>query len=144
MPTRYLPGVTAPDDDVPRLPRGRGIKLDRAMMLRIAMTLALLVMLVITAKPCANATSKFVTGFDDGSAAPKVPRPGTVDVPATQPATQPGDYEALRPGMTEEEIKAAIERAKQRAAGQGAEAGAGAAPAEKPHEPAGRGAGATP
>ncbi len=40
-----------PDDDepVPRLPRGRGMKLDGAMIARIGMTLALLVMIIITA-----------------------------------------------------------------------------------------------
>ena len=66
-----IQAVSAPPDDdepVPRIPRGRGMKLDGAMIARIGMTLALLVMIVVTAKPCANATSKFVTGFgEEGS-----------------------------------------------------------------------------
>lgn len=124
--------MPAPDDDVPRLPRGRGLKLDTAMILRIAMTLALLVMIVVTARPCANATSKFVTSFDDqGSASAPLPKPGTVDQPAPDPG--PADYETLRPDMSEAELKAAIERAKQKAAesatgsGDGSAAGADSA-----------------
>jgi hypothetical protein len=111
--------VPAPDDDVPRLPRGRGLKLDTAMILRIAMTVALLVMIIVTARPCANATSKFVTGFDEqGSASSALPKPGTVDEPVPEPAS--ADYETLDPNMSEAELKAAIERAKQKAAGNGA------------------------
>jgi hypothetical protein len=73
-----------------------------------------------------------------------MPRPGTVDVPIGSPGspgspatgsaagsagTSGGDgsglegpevYERLRPGMTDDEVKAAIERARVRAAGSGA------------------------
>ena len=70
----------ADDEPVPRLPRGRGLKLDSAMLVRIGMTLALLIMIVLTARPCADATSKFVTDFgDEGSAVgpdPEHGRPG--------------------------------------------------------------------
>ena len=84
----------------------------------------LLVFLLITQRPCANAVSGFVTGFGDhGSASPSpsraLPRPGAVDEPAPGPGSagsaELGGYERLRPGMTEAEIKAAIERAKARA-----------------------------
>jgi hypothetical protein len=107
---------------VPKLPRGRGLRLSRFELFRIVGLTFVLVFLLVTQRPCANAVSRFVTSFDDnGSAAATLPRPGTVDVPATPtaPATGAGSevdrYERLRPGMTEAEIKAAIERARARA-----------------------------
>ncbi len=118
-----------PDDDepVPRLPRGRGMKLDGAMIARIGMTLALLVMIVVTARPCANATSKFVTGFGEegsGKAKTQMPKPGNVDVPAEDNGSA-GDYERM--GGTDAEQRAAFERAKAKAAARAAErAGSGA------------------
>ena len=117
--------MTSPADDepVPRLPRGRGLKLDGAMLMRVGMTLALLVMVVITARPCGDAASRFVTGFGSGSggsAASALPRPDNVDVPTTPLATPTGaelgrDYVQLRPGMTDAEVKAAIDAARQKA-----------------------------
>ena len=112
--------TTAPGGDeqpVPRLPRGRGFKLSMPMMVRIGGTLALLVVLVMMQKPCANAVSKFVTGFgDQGSAGSAMPRPGTVEQPATPPAADRYDeYEHIGSNMSEAEIKAAIERAKAKA-----------------------------
>lgn len=103
--------VDTDDEPVVRLPRGKGMNLDRAMMFRIVTTVALLVMIVVAARPCANATSKFVTDFDDkkGSASDLMPKPGTVDQPTEQPV-----YEHLGPNMTDEEIRAAIARAKER------------------------------
>ena len=92
------------------------------MMFRIVMTLGLLVMIIVTMRPCADATSKFVTGFDEqGSASPAQPAPGTVEEPAATPNAD--DYERLDPNMSEAELKAAIERAKSKAAGSGADAG---------------------
>lgn len=108
----------ADDAPVPRLPRGRGIKLSRPALLRIVFTAALLVVVVVIQKPCATGVSNFVNSFDgpagsgSGSAAPQLPRPGAVDVPAAGSAS---DYEQLRPDMTEAELKAAIERAKAKA-----------------------------
>jgi len=68
------------DDAVPRLPRGRGIRLSRPELLRIAGLAILLVFLIVTQRPCASAVSKFVTSFgDQGSAAAAMPRPGTID-----------------------------------------------------------------
>ncbi len=108
--------MSGADDEVPKLPRGRGMKLDRAMLVRIALTGLLLAMLVLSTRHCANATSSFVMGFgDDGSAADKMPKPGTVDVPRQGPGSA-ADYELIKPGMTEAEIKAAIERQKQKQA----------------------------
>lgn len=107
------------------------MKLSRVQLVRIIGLAALLVFLLITQRPCANAVSGFVTGFgDQGSAPPSpsqaLPRPGAVDEPTAAPGgegsagsadgSELGGYERLRPGMTEAEIKAAIERAKARAA----------------------------
>jgi hypothetical protein len=95
-------------------------------MVRIAGTLVLLVFLIMVQRPCADSMSKFVTGFgDQGSASVQMPKPGNVDVPASAgssagSATSLDRYEHLRPGMTEEEIKAVIDRARIRAAGSGA------------------------
>jgi hypothetical protein len=133
-------------DHVPRLPRGRGLRLSGPQLVRIAGTVCLLVFLVLMQRPCANAVSTFVTGFGDaggrGSAATVMPRPGTVDVPAgsaaegdaagsaastgagsagsAAPSLDPSldSYEHLRPGMTDEEVKAVIDRARHKAAGE--------------------------
>jgi hypothetical protein len=110
------------DESVPKLPYGRGLKLDSAMMFRIGATLALLVILVLTMRPCADATSKFVTDFDDkkGSASDKMPKPGNVD------KLEP-EYEKM--GGTPEEDRAAYERAmakaRRDAAGSAGSGGAG-------------------
>ena len=90
------------DEEIPRLPRGRGIKLSRPEMFRIAIMLLVLIAVITMTKPCANAVSNFVTSFDNKPQQPK--------------------YEHLKPGMTEEEVKAAIQRAK------GSGSGVGSAP----------------
>ena len=103
------------DDDVPKLPRGRGLRLSRPQLIRIAGTVFLLVFLIMMQRPCADAVSKFVTGFgDQGSASVQMPKPGNVDVPggSAGSASGPDRYEHLRPGMTEDEIKAVIDRAR--------------------------------
>jgi hypothetical protein len=99
------------DEPVPKLPRGRGLKLSTPELLKIALTAATLVAVIVLAKPCGNAVSGFVMGFEQGSgsAAAQMPKPSNVK--------EPEQYEVLRPGMTEEETKAAIERAKARANG---------------------------
>lgn len=119
------------EDPVPRLPRGRGLRLSRPELFRVAGLALLLVFLLVTQRPCANAISRFVTGFgDQGSASATMPRPGTIDVPVAAPSTgaagsaaspTPTDldrYEHLRPGMTDDEVKAVIERARAKAAAQ--------------------------
>lgn len=102
------------DEDVPKLPRGRGLKFSTVELFRIGFTVIMLVAVLMMARPCANAVSGFVTslGSGSGSAVHQMPKPGTVDMPQ-----QPRQYEQLRPGMTEAEIKAAIERSKARSAG---------------------------
>lgn len=107
--------MSADLDEVPKLPRGRGLKFSKPELLRIGLTLITLIGIIMMTGPCANAVSGFVTGFDDtGSASSSMPKPGTVDQP--EPAPQ---FEEIRPGMTDEEIKAVIERSRARAAGSG-------------------------
>ena len=119
------------EDPVPRLPRGRGLRLSRPELFRVAGLAVLLVFLLVTQRPCASAISRFVTGFgDQGSASATMPRPGTIDVPVAAPGSDsagsagsaasamPTDldrYEHLRPGMTDDEVKAVIERARAKA-----------------------------
>jgi hypothetical protein len=96
--------TTAADDDVPKLPRGRGLKFSGPEMFRIAITLALLVAVVMLAKPCGNAVSTFVMGFD-----------GSAGSGSGHGSAKPPDpYEHLTPGMSDDEVKQAIERAKAR------------------------------
>jgi hypothetical protein len=110
------------DEPVPRIPRTRGFKLSTPQLVRIGLTGALLVLIVMVQRPCADSVSKFVTSFgeEEGSAV-RMPKPGAVEPPSGIGSA--GDYESLRPDMTEAEIRAAMERAKAKAA---ARAGAGA------------------
>lgn len=100
------------------MPRGRGLRLDKAMMFRIGATLILLVMLLVMRRPCADATSKFVTGFgSDGSAGAVVPKPGQIDVPAGSGSGSAIDQglETVGPNATDAEVRAAWERTKAKA-----------------------------
>lgn len=110
-------------EQVPKLPRGRGFRLSGPEMFRILITGAMLVAILILAKPCGNAMSSFIMGFDkpgSGSAAGK-------HAPAAQPQLpgSAGDYVELHPGMTDEEVRQAIEQAKAKHA---ASAGSATAP----------------
>jgi hypothetical protein len=135
--------VGTDDDEVPKLPRGRGFKLSTAQMIRIGLTGLMLVMLIVMQKPCANAVSGFVTGFDgSGSAAKAMPKPGNVDVPHADNGSA-GDYEHLGANMSETELKAAVERAKAKqhpAVGSGS---GSAAPVEQGSAAAGSSAGSS-
>ena len=111
--------MSSDSESVPKLPRGRGLKFSGPELFRIALTLLTLIGVIVLTRPCATAVSGFVTSFDDDDKQ-QVPKPGTVDVPAPAAEQQ---YESLRPGMTEAEIKAAVERSKARAAGSANAAG---------------------
>jgi hypothetical protein len=108
------PIVGATDEPVPKLPRGRGMKFSGPEMFRIGLTLVTLIGVIVLMRPCANAVSGFVTSFDGSGSAKQqqMPKPGTVDMPRDDQ-----QYEQLKPGMTPEQIKAAIERSKARNAG---------------------------
>ncbi len=104
------------DEPVPRIPRTKGFKLPMSAVIRIALTGAMLAMIIVARRPCADSVSSFVTNMDNtgsGSAATQMPKPGNVDVPQANGSA--GDYEPLRSDMTEAEIKAAMERAKAKA-----------------------------
>ena len=104
------------DEPVPKLPRGRGLRLSPMQLFRIIGLAALLIFLLVTQRPCANAVSTFVTGFDDqGSGS------GSAGSAAESNDNKAGSqqYEHLKPGMTDEETKAAIDRARAKAAGSG-------------------------
>ncbi|NVB84883.1 MAG: hypothetical protein HOV81_41315 [Kofleriaceae bacterium] len=115
-------GSAGDDEPVPKLPRGRGMKFSGPQIARIAMTLVTLVGVMFLAKPCANAVSNFVMSYEQGSGS-AMPKPGNVDMPVGT-----GQYEQLKPGMSEAEIKAAMERAKAKQRGGAVEQGS-AAPA---------------
>lgn len=125
---------TKPEADdaepVPKLPRGRGLKLSRPELFRIALTLITLIGVIVLTPMCARSVATFVTSFDQDREQP-MPEPGNVDVPTGR------HYEQLKPGMSEQELKAAIERAKSNAAGAGSAADpmdhAGSGSASPPH-----------
>ncbi len=105
------------DEPVPKLPRGRGMRVSKPELFRIGFTLITLIGVIVLTRPCAHAVSGFVTsmdgsGSDNAAKSSTMPKPGNVDVPVPTPQTQ---YEQLRPGMSEAELKAAIERSKARA-----------------------------
>ena len=88
------------------------------------MTLVALVGVIVLAKPCSDSVSNFVMGYSQGSDSSQMPKPGTVE-PTTPTPSELDKYEQLKPGMTEEELKAAVERAKAKnaaAAGSGSSA----------------------
>jgi len=82
--------MTKRDDDVPRLPRGKGFRMRPADLIRIGMFLTLLVMVVVLGRPCASGVAGFVDSFS--------PSP---DAGAAPPAGKEMKLERL----TEEEIK---------------------------------------
>jgi len=139
----------AAEDDVPKLPRGRGIRLSGVQLVRIAGTAAVLVVLLLMQRPCSRAVSTFVTSFDGrgatgsagsggaGSSGSAARDAGAATVPRAEIAAPAGagsaapsapnvddrakgidGYEHLEPGMTNDEVKAAIERARVKASQQ--------------------------
>jgi hypothetical protein len=104
-----------PDDDVPRLPRGRGLRLSGADLMKIAMLLAGLIALIVLQRPCSDSVAKLVTSFDgSGSGSAAMPKPGTVDRPDGSNAEigSGSGFVHLTPDMTPEQIRQAIDRAR--------------------------------
>lgn len=100
-------------DLAPKLPRGGGFRIGKGHLIKIALTASLLVMLIVVQRPCADAVSSFVTGFDgQGSdkdkAGATMPKPGNVDGSGS-PTPK---YETLKHTLTEAEWKAMVERQK--------------------------------
>jgi hypothetical protein len=52
------------DDEVPRLPRGRWMKLDGPQLFRIGMIAILFVFVIVMRRPCADGVAGFVKQFD--------------------------------------------------------------------------------
>lgn len=110
------------DEEIPRLPRGRGFRLSTGQLLKIGLTAGLLVMLLLVQRPCAENVSNFVIEMDHkGSGSASVmPRPYSIEPAGSgngsgSATLNPDDYEVIRPDMTEAEIKAAIERSRAKA-----------------------------
>lgn len=96
------------DDDVPRLPRGRGLALSFSQIVRIVTVAVALVALIVLQRPCAKSVSKFVTDF--GPADARIAEPGARDAGAAAPAVPQGVR--IRADMTPAEIEAAVAQAK--------------------------------
>jgi hypothetical protein len=94
------------DDDVPRLPRGRGMKLSTAQLVQIVMVAAALVAVIVLARPCSESVSRLVTSFDQSDAGT---RAVAVDA-AAAPAASAGVI--LRGDMTPAQLEAAIAKAR--------------------------------
>jgi hypothetical protein len=105
------------DDDVPRLPRGRGFSISTAHVVKIALTATLLVAVIMFRKPCGAATAKFVNSFDQPVDAAPAP---AADLPE-------GMVHVRLHGLNEEETKAAIEKARAEQAARSGSAGSGSA-----------------
>jgi hypothetical protein len=96
----------ADDEPVPRLPRGRGMKLSFPMIIRIVVVAVSLIALIVLAKPCSKAVSSFVVGFGNPDAAVRIPDAAPLP---------PIEGTILRSDMTPAELEAAIERERARA-----------------------------
>jgi hypothetical protein len=106
-----------PEDDVPRLPRGRGLRLSGPDLMKIAMLAAGLVALIVLQRPCSDSVAKLVTSFDgSGSGSAAMPKPGTVDRPDSGPdgsnAGSGSGFVHLTPDMTPEQVRQAIDKAR--------------------------------
>ena len=97
----------ADDDPVPKIPYARGIRLSRPEMFRIAMFGALLVAVVVLAKPCSDSVSKFVTSFDSGSGSAKA---GSGSAGSAGSAAPEPHYEHIGSNLTLEQYQELVKR----------------------------------
>ena len=97
-------------EEVPKLPRGRGLKLSGPEIFRIIMFAAMLVAIIALAGPCGRAVSGFVMKFDNK---------GSGSGSAAHTPVPPPKGVMIRGDMTDEERKQAIERARNEANGSG-------------------------
>jgi hypothetical protein len=93
------------DPDVPRLPRGKGIRLAGPQMVRIVMFAALLVAVVVLARPCGDAVETYFQTLEEAA-------PDAAPAPKKQPDPFEGKYHEIKPGMTDKEIEEVIEKAR--------------------------------
>ena len=94
MPRRRL------HDDVPRIPRGRGLRLTTAQVVQVVMVATALVAVILLQKPCARSVSRFVNSFD----------PADAGVARTDAVVPEGVI--LRGDMTPAELAAQIAKAR--------------------------------
>ena len=96
------PGLTKEDlRDVPRLPRGRGVRMPFGQIVRIGLTATMLIAVLLLAQPCAEAVGKFVASFDPPDAQPAVVVPKV-----------PAGYVHLTPNKSPQQIQQAIDTAR--------------------------------
>jgi hypothetical protein len=109
--------VSEDSEPVPKLPRGRGFRLSGPEMFRILLTGAMLVAVLILARPCGNAVSGFLMKFDNKGSGSAAQHAGSGAIAPSMNALpgSAGDYVELHPGMTDDEVKQAIEQAKAKA-----------------------------
>jgi hypothetical protein len=88
------------DEPVPRLPRGRGLKLSFPEIMRILMILAMLIAVVALRRPCAENTGRFIQSFEPPADAGPGRTPGQLP---------PGRYIPLNGEMTEQELREKLE-----------------------------------
>jgi len=102
------------DDDVPRLPRGRGLRLSGPDLMKIAMLAAGLIALIMLQRPCSDSVAKMVTSFDGSGSGSStaMPKPGTVDRPDGSDLGSGSGYVRLTPDMTPEQVRQAIDKAR--------------------------------
>lgn len=98
------------DEPVPKLPRGRGIKLSLAEILRIAMIGVMLVAVLALRQPCSENMGRFIESFEPP------PDAGLATPPRGLPQ---GEYIRLTGDMTEDELREKLERLEERDAGAG-------------------------
>lgn len=65
--------MSEPDDPVPRLSRGRGLRLRTPDLVRIGLVATLLVFVLVMGRPCADGMAGFVDSFSPPDAAPAAP-----------------------------------------------------------------------
>ena len=100
------------DDDVPRLPRGTGLRLSWPEIVRIVLVASMLVTVLVLQRPCAEAVGNFIGSFDPPDAGPAP----AADAGA---AELPSGYVQLRGDMTEEQLRRAVDEARAKAHGAG-------------------------
>lgn len=84
------------DEPVPKLPRGRGLKLSFAEIARIVMIAAMLIAVLMLRRPCAENTGRFIESFEPPVDAGPAQAPGQLP---------PGRYIPLSGEMTEQELR---------------------------------------
>jgi hypothetical protein len=114
------------DEPVPRLPRGRGIKLSFAEIMRILMILAMLLAVLALRRPCAENTGRFIQSFEPPVDAGPARTPGQLP---------PGRYIPLNGEMTEQELREKLELVNEIDAGVAPEARTGPATGAGPAQP---------